>query len=127
MNLIVKYCPFCEKGVTLTEDGYCKECGNHADKMDKYGIVNDEAEVKKAYPDAICYSHGDRIWDIPQRGITITNEVKDELEADKEKMWNDGDMQLSFNAGIEYMKDTDMSVGAPDFKKWINHYKNLKK
>jgi len=30
-----KYCDYCEKVSNLTEDGYCVECGKHADNMNR--------------------------------------------------------------------------------------------
>jgi hypothetical protein len=32
-NKMERYCDNCEKIVRLTEDGYCVECGKHADNM----------------------------------------------------------------------------------------------
>ncbi len=30
---MTKYCDECEKVMRLTEDGYCRGCGKHADNM----------------------------------------------------------------------------------------------
>lgn len=33
METETKYCDDCNRVVRLTEDGYCKSCGKHADNM----------------------------------------------------------------------------------------------
>ncbi len=33
MEALTKYCDHCNRTVRLTDDGYCKSCGKHADNM----------------------------------------------------------------------------------------------
>lgn len=42
MIIETKYCDYCEHIVRLTEDGYCRSCGKHADNMPK----TEEDEIK---------------------------------------------------------------------------------
>lgn len=39
MEVLTKYCDDCDRVVRLTEDGYCKNCGKHADNM-KSELIN---------------------------------------------------------------------------------------
>lgn len=39
-----RYCDNCEKIVRLTEDGYCFECGKHADNMPTDEVIKQRDE-----------------------------------------------------------------------------------
>ena len=49
MVIQTKYCDHCEHIVRLTEDGYCTECGKHADNMHR-NPGGYEAESGEYYP-----------------------------------------------------------------------------
>jgi len=62
-----KYCDECEKVMRLTEDGYCRSCGKHADNMrsrikafnapcthNNYGLLKSYCTVILVCHDFVC-------------------------------------------------------------------------
>jgi hypothetical protein len=44
METLTKYCDDCDREVRLTEDGYCKSCGKHADNMKTIAVNIDHTK-----------------------------------------------------------------------------------